>query len=180
MLETVNVSNTNALPSLNGNNSTILSLLASSTAQSPSSSSVSTANINLTNLLTSTPSARNVIGANQAMNMAGQRVVAKRLKMQNTGRVIASQPQVATSIGNATVIAAATTNMSNVVSNMGTQPVIRLSLSPLTNQVRMLCCSHLLVTDIFLFCSQWCPRTFLPKHGIIFARSFKKLSRVLR
>ncbi|XP_065201118.1 uncharacterized protein Spt20 [Planococcus citri] len=136
LVEAVNVTGNSAvLPSINGNNSTILSLLASSSAQSPSSSSSpSSTNINLSNLLTSTPNARNM-NTNHTVNVAGQRVVAKRLKMQNGGRMIpANQSPTQSSIANATVIAAAAANVSSVASNINAQPVIRLSLSSLTNQ----------------------------------------------
>lgn len=130
MPESISVSNASSLPSLNGNNSTILSLLANTTQSSPSSSAT---NITLSNLLTSSAAVRSLNQAN-TVNVTGQRVVAKRVKMQNAARVISSTSPIATSLANATVIAA-TSSASNTVANVNAQPVIRLSLSSLTNQV---------------------------------------------
>lgn len=124
------------LPPVN-NNSTILSLLASTSTQSNSAQSPAVTNINLSNLLSSTQTMKS-ISPNHMVNVSGQRVVAKRLKMQNTTRVITgNQQQVASSIGNATVIATAANSVPNVTTNISAQPVIRLSLSALTNQVRI-------------------------------------------
>ena len=134
------LANSNNISGANGNNSTILSLLANTSAQSSSSS---TTNITLSNLLTSAASAR-ALSAGQTVNMAGQRVVAKRLKMPNAtaARMLSGNQQVATSLGNATVIAAASTNVPSTGTTINAQPVIRLSLSSLQNQVlleRIIC-----------------------------------------
>lgn len=126
------LNNSNNFTAVNGNNSTILSLLTNTSAQSSPSSS--TASITLSNLLTSAAGAR-TLSAGQTVNVGGQRVVAKRLKMPNATatRVIGGNQQVATSLSNATVIAAATAN----VPSTNAQPVIRLSLSPLQSQVSL-------------------------------------------
>lgn len=116
------------VPTINGNNSTILSLLANTSAQSSPSSSAT--NITLSNLLTSS----NTRSMNSnTVNVTGPRVVAKRLKMPNAARVISGTQQVTTSLGSAVIAAA--TNSSNA-STINAQPVIRLSLSSLTNQVK--------------------------------------------
>lgn len=134
--QTLNVSSNSAnLPSVNSNNSTILSLLASSSAQSSSSSSAT--NITLSNFLTTTANAHNVNTAHTVNVTTGQRVIAKRIKMQNAARVLSGNQQVVTSPTNATVIAAAPSNPS-VTTNINAQPVIRLSLSSLSNQVIIL------------------------------------------
>jgi hypothetical protein len=132
---TVLTNASNMTAAVNGNNSTILSLLANTSAQSSPSSSA--ANITLSNLLTSVAGAR-TLSAGQTVNVGGQRVVAKRLKMPAnaaTARMLSANQQVATSLGNATVIAAATGS----VTTTNAQPVIRLSLSSLQNQVRVTC-----------------------------------------
>ncbi|XKL64014.1 hypothetical protein PGB90_004100 [Kerria lacca] len=91
-------------------------------------------NITLSNFLTTTANAHNVNTAHTVNVTTGQRVIAKRIKMQNAARVLSGNQQVVTSPTNATVIAAAPSNPS-VTTNINAQPVIRLSLSSLSNQV---------------------------------------------